>query len=143
MGENTASIGCLSDAFSFGLWSIPMEKPHSAVRCSNMPLPFRRYQEAATGCRDQFVVACLGSFVFVAVVVVVLWSRPVSHLVSSFFLCAAACLLAPRHGVFRLSKSDIFRANAPMQWFPERTISSQATCCNVLNNDAPIALYLY
>ena len=161
MGENTASIGCLSDAFSFGLGSIPMEKmPHSAVRCSNMPLPFRRYREAATGCRDQFVVACLGSFVCVAVVVVVLaWharggrrSRGrvgLIYLVSSFCV-AVSCLLAPRHGVFRLSKSDIFRANAPIGangFFPERTISSQAThmlqCCNVLNNDAPIALYLY
>ena len=66
-----------------------MEKmPHSAVRCSNMPLPFRRYREAATGCRDQFVVACLGSFVCVAVVVVVV--AVASGLISRLiFLCAA------------------------------------------------------
>ena len=92
-----------------------MEMPHSADRYSNMPLPFRRYREAATGCRDQFVVACLGSFVCVAVVVVVVASGLTSRLI---FLCAAvSCLLAPRHGVFRLSKSDIFRANAPMVSF--------------------------
>ena len=120
-----------------------MEMPHSADRYSNMPLPFRRYREAATGCRDQFVVACLGSFVFVAVVVVVLaWhARGVAvggrvgliYLVSSFCV-AVSCLLAPRHGVFRLSKSDIFRANAPMVSFLNEPFP--------LNNDAPIALYL-
>ena len=58
--------------------------PHSADRCSNMPLPFRRYREAATGCRDQFVVACLGSFVFVAVVGVGGCGRGLISLVSSF-----------------------------------------------------------
>ena len=71
MGENTASIGSLSDAFSVGLGSIPLERkilvPHSADRCSNKPLLLRRYRGGATGYRDQFVVACLGSFVFVAV----------------------------------------------------------------------------
>ena len=111
-----------------------MEKmSHSAVRCSNMPLPFRRYREAVTGCRDQFVVACLGSFVCVAVVVVVLaWHArgmavggrvgAVSS-ISSHLSVAVSCLLAPRHGVFRLSKSDIFRAFVPMQWFLSLSVS--------------------
>ena len=159
MGENTASIGCLSDAFSLGLGSTPMEKmPHSADRCSNMPLPFRRYREAATGCRDQFVVACLGSFVCVAVVVVVLaWharggrrSRgrvvaPVSsnsYLVSSFYSVWLS-LACSRHVTGSFASQNLTYFAPTRQWFPERTISSQATCCNVLNNDAPIALYLY
>ena len=94
-----------------------MEMPHSADRYSNMPLPFRRYREAAIGCRDQFVVACLGSFVFVAVVVVVVASAVSSRLI---FLCAAslACsrhvtgsfasqnltYFAPMHGSFLLNE---------------------------------------
>ena len=81
-----------------------------------------------------------------------LWSRsrPVSFLVSSFCVRLAAgvscCLLAPRHGVFRLSKSDIFRAQF-LFLFPNcffLKTNHFLSCHNMLNNDAPIALcYLY
>ena len=104
------------------------------------------------------VVACLGSFVCVAVVVVVLaWharggrrSRgravaPVSsnsYLVSSFYSVWLS-LACSRHVTGSFASQNLTYFAPTRQWFPERTISSQATCCNVLNNDAPIALYLY
>ena len=67
-----------------------------------------------------------------------------SYLVSSFYSVWLS-LACSRHVTGSFASQNLTYFAPTRQWFPERTISSQATCCNVLNNDAPlpIALYLY